>query len=403
MKWGVTCISIIALLAGCGAPPEPPADPRALSWPEIEAQARGSAVNLIMWMGDPFINQYIRDYVATQLKERYDIRLEVQSGQGNQIVTLLMTEQEAGKTASAFDMMWINGETFYQLRQLNALFGPFTDTLPNSQYIDFENPFIGVDFQQPTEGYESPWGNVQLAIIYDSARTPDPPRNREALAAWVRANPGRFTFDTQFTGMTFLKSLMIDLAGGPGALDGPFDEARYQRGSTLLWEYLNGLKPFLWRRGESFPNGVAQLHQMFANGEVDFTMSNNDGEVDNKVIQGLFPDTARAFVLDGGTIQNSHYMGVPKRAPNKAAAMVAINFMISLEAQLHKMDPAVWGDGTVLDMDKVPLEWRAKFRNLPTRRHAPPRETIQDKALMELAPEYMIRLYEDFRKHVIEG
>ena len=73
-------------------------------------------------------------------------------------------------------MVWINGETFYQLRQIDALFGPFTDKLPNSQYIDFDNPFIGIDFQQPVDGYEAPWGNVQFALIYDTTRVANPPR-----------------------------------------------------------------------------------------------------------------------------------------------------------------------------------------------------------------------------------
>jgi putative spermidine/putrescine transport system substrate-binding protein len=39
---------------------------------------------------------------------------------------------------------------------------------------------------------------------------------------------------------------------------------------------------------------------------------------------------------------------------------------------------------------------------VPQRDHAPPRSEMQPKALREPAPEYMIRLYEDFRTHVIE-
>ena len=57
----------------------------------------------------------------------------------------------------------------------------------------------------------------------------------------------------------------------------------------------------------------------------------------------------------------------------------------------------------MLDPEKLPAEWREKFRSLPERRFAPKREDIQDKALRELAPEYMIRLYDDFRKYVIEA
>ena len=144
------------------------------------------------------------------------------------------------------------------------------------------------------------------------------------------------------------------------------------------------------------------MHQMFANSELWFTMSHNDCEVDNKILQGLFPESARAYVWETGTIQNSHYMGISRFSPNKAGAMVVCNFLISPESQYKKQDPVVWGDGTVLAMHKLPEEWREKFRSLPNRRYAPSRAEIQDKALMELAPEYMIRLAEDFRKEIIQ-
>lgn len=355
-----------------------------------------------MWQGDPFINAYLNNFVVPELKKNYDVDLSIASGQGSQIVQILMAELEAKKPTSEIDLMWINGETFYQLRQINALYGPFTDQLPNAQYIDFENPFIRYDFQQEVNGYECPWGNVQLAIIYDSVRVHAPPRTMAELEAYVKKHPGRFTIDSDFTGMTLLKSFLIDVAGGEAVLRGAFDEKKYAQYSAQLWEYINRLKSYFWKQGKTFPAAVAPMHQMFADGELDFTMSNNDSEVDNKILQGFFPPSARAYVLDSGTIQNSHYMGIPAHSGNKASAMVVCNFLISPEAQLRKMNPEVWGDGTVLAMAKLPQEWREKFQNIPTRKYAPKREAIQAKALRELAPEYMIHLYDDFRKHVIE-
>ncbi len=355
-----------------------------------------------MWQGDPLINKYMQSFVVPGLQNQYGVTLNLVGGQGNDLVSKLMTEREAGKGESAYDMLWINGETFYQLRQIDDLLGPFTDKLPNSKYIDFGNRFIRYDFQQKVNGYECPWGNVQLAIIYDSAHVQNPPRNREQLATWVEAHPGRFTFDTQFTGLTFLKSLLYDFAGGEKELQGPFDKNKYTKYSAELWNYLNSIKQYFWKQGKTFPEGVAQLHQLFASGEVDFTMSNNDGEVDNKVLQGIFPDTARAYVLDSGTIQNSHYMGIVKTAAHPEGAMVVCNFLISPEAQFEKTKPAVWGDGSVLAINKLPNEWQEKFRNIPQRVHAPPRSEIQPRALMEPASQYMIRLNEDFRKQVVE-
>jgi putative spermidine/putrescine transport system substrate-binding protein len=313
-----------------------------------------------------------------------------------------MPPPAARRPDSALDMVWINGETFYQLRQIGALDGPFTSLLPNARWIDWENRFMRYDFQQEIDGFECPWGNVQFALIYDSKRVPEPPRTRAALGEWVEAHPGRFTFDVQFTGLTFLKALLIDFAGGEEALAGPFDETKYRRHSAALWDWLNAHKQHFWKRGRTFPDGVAQLHKLFASGEVDFTMSNNDGEVDNKVLLGLFPESARAYVLDTGTIQNSHYLGIVKRAPHRDAALVAVNFLISPEAQLEKGKPSVWGDGTILDVRRLPEEWKAPFAAGAARRYGPQRSEIQPKALMELAPEYMLRLHQDFRTHVID-
>jgi putative spermidine/putrescine transport system substrate-binding protein len=390
------------LMTGCTPTASTGPDLSAASWDEILHEARGSSLTMMMWQGDPLINAYMAEYVVPKVKEDYGIELNIVDGQGSTVVTTLMAELEAGKTDSEVDMIWINGETFFQLRQIDALYGPFVDRLPNSEYINWDNPFIGYDFQQPVDGYECPWGNVQMALIYNSEKVSPLPQDLTELEAWVQANPGKFTIGNDFTGMTLLKSWLIHLAGGPGALQGPFDEDKYQRYSQELWAYLQRIRPYLWNEGESFPGSVAAMHQLFATGELWFTMSNNDAEVDNKIQQGVFAPNSRAFVPTTGTIQNSHYLGIVKHAPHKAAALATINLMISPEAQWTKMQPAVWGDHTVLDLERLPENWQLAFDTIPGRIHAPAREDIQDKALMEPAPEYMIRLFEDFRTEVMD-
>lgn len=394
---------LLAAIAACTQQRDTMDQSGAKPWDSTLAEAKGQQVTMMMWQGDPYINRYMSDYVVPQVQERFGITLKIIPGQGNQIVSLLMAEIEAGKAESSIDMVWLNGETFFQLRQIDGLHGPFTDQLPNAALIDWTNPFIAKDFQQPVDGYECPWGNVQMAWIYNVEKVPSPPQTMAELETWVKANPGKFTIGQDFTGMTLLKAMLSDIAGGKDALQGPFDEAKYQQYSAQLWEYINRIKPHFWNSGTSFPADVAQMHQLFASGELWFTMSNNDGDVDNKIAQGLFPETSRAYVPAFGSIQNSHYLGITRHSAHKSAAMAIANFMISPEAQRKKMEPQTWGDGTILDLQKLTPDWKAQFDSIPGRKYSPRRSEIQPKAIMEPAPEYMIHLFEDFRTQVIEN
>lgn len=372
-------------------------------WDTVLAEARGQQLTMVMWQGDPNINAYMKNYVAPTLMKEYGVQLSLAGGQGNEVVQVLTAEIQAGKQVSDIDLMWINGETYYQLRQIKALYGPFVERLPNAKLIDWENPMIAQDFQQPVDGMECPWGNVQQALIYNTDLMEEPPRNLDQLEAYLKEHPGTFTIPEHFTGTTLLKAFLIALAKQDGvSLMGEFDAALYEKYSALLWERLGAMKPYFWNKGESYPKRLAQMHQLFSDGELHFTMSNNDKEVDNKILNGQLPATAKAYLLEDGTIQNSHYIGISKRSAKLAAAMVVCNFLISPAAQLKKQDAKVWGDGTVLDVAKLSEEMQMRFKALEGKSQGLKRSEIADKALMEPAGEYMIRLERDFRKFMVE-
>jgi putative spermidine/putrescine transport system substrate-binding protein len=376
---------------------------KSASWSEIETVARGTEVYWMHWRGDPAINHYTDDYVAAEMLRRYGIKVITVSGQGTEIFSRLITDKQSGKLSEGqVDLIWINGETFHQLRTADLLYGSFAAQLPNYKFVDSENPIIALDFEQPTGGYECPWGNVQFTLIYNSEKIPNPPHTFEALREWIKANPNRFTYDQQFTGVTFMKSLLYSLSGGVETFQGKFDSTLYRKKSQLLWAYLNNIKPYLWRRGEVYPENVAKLHSLFANGEIDFTMSNNDAEVDNKILQGTLPKSARALAIIDGTIANTHYQAIPFNAAHKAAALVLCNFLISSEAQYEKSKPEVWADGTVLKMASLPLEWQQKFASIPNRVAALPRDSIRQYAKPEIRPEYHERILEEWRKEVLK-
>jgi len=112
-----TLCCILAFLSGCGSSASekhPLAqDPAPLTWEEKTTQAKGSTVQMMMWQGDPFINAYMSDYVVPKVKEELGITLNISSGQGPQVVSSILAEQQANVATSDIDMMWINGETFF--------------------------------------------------------------------------------------------------------------------------------------------------------------------------------------------------------------------------------------------------------------------------------------------------
>ena len=56
------------------------------------------------------------------------------------------------------------------MRQGDLLYGNWSQFLPGSAYVNWDDPSVANDFGLPVEGYESPYGKAQFVMIYDSAR-----------------------------------------------------------------------------------------------------------------------------------------------------------------------------------------------------------------------------------------
>ncbi|MBX6323014.1 MAG: ABC transporter substrate-binding protein [Rhodospirillaceae bacterium] len=345
------------------AGPPVPAD-----WDGVLAAARGQTVYFNAWGGNERINAYIA-WAGEQVSALYGITLRhVKLGDTAEAVSRVLAEKAAGRdSGGSVDLIWINGENFAAMKANGLLYGPFAQALPNARFLDMAAPGMARDFTVPVEGLEAPWGKAQLVFEYDSARVADPPRSMKALLDWARAHPGRFTYPAppDFTGSTFLKQALYALLPDPAVLERPVDAAAFATASAPLWRFLDALHPVLWHGGRQFPKGDAALRQLLDDGEIDIAFSFNPGDASSAIAQGLLPDTVRTYVLDGGTIANTHFLAIPYNARAKEGAMVVANFLLSPEAQLRKQDPAVWGDPTVLDMDRLDPADRAAFAAQP--------------------------------------
>ncbi len=380
---------------------------RALTWPEIEARAKGQTVDWFMWGGFPSTNAYVNGYAAPRVKELYGITLrQVPVKDIAEVVGKLLAEKQAGKGAGGeVDLMWINGENFRTAKRHGLLFGPFADLLPNQKLVNWGKPSVQNDFGEPVEGLESPWGSAQVVMIYDSKRTSAPPRTVGALLDWARKNPGRFTYPAppDFTGSVFVRHVFYHAAGEVAVWQGPLDEKRFAAAAGATYKLLKDLAPFLWRQGRAYPENPIRLSQLLADGEVDFAISYHPAEASKMILDGLYPETVRTFVFEEGTIANTHFVAIPFNAADTEGAMVVANFLISPEAQLKKADASVWGDFPAVDIDRLEPAWQARFADLPRGAATLPNDVLQQRQLPEPPSEILIRLERGWDEHVLKG
>ena len=329
----------------------------AMTWDQILAEAKGGTVNWFMWGGADNINQYVSDHIGTILQAEYGITLNrVGVADTVEVVNIVLSEKEAGVTdAGTVDMIWINGENFRSMKQADLAFCGYTDLLPNNALINWDNPAIANDFGVPVAGCEVPWNTAQFAFAHDSAKTPNPPKSIPELLAWIKANPGQFTYPAppDFTGSVFVRHVFYYAAGGAENLLGPFDQAKFDAAAAKTWAILNEIEPFLWREGRTYPNTVVHMNELFANGEVALTFNYDPSQFGLAVQAGTYPQTTRSYGLTDGTIGNTNYTAIPFNSPNKAAAMVLQNLLLSEAAQLEKAKPEVWGASPAIEMDRT--------------------------------------------------
>jgi putative spermidine/putrescine transport system substrate-binding protein len=345
--------------------------------------------------------------VAPRVKELYGIALrQVPVKDISEIVGKLLAEKQAGKTAGGeVDLMWINGENFRTAKRHGLLYGPFAEHLPHQKLVDWSKPSVRNDFGEPVEGLESPWGSAQVVMIYDSERTPEPPKTLGALIDWARRNPGRFTYPAppDFTGSAFVRHVFYHAAGDVAVWQGPLDEKRFEAAAGATFRLLKDLAPFLWRQGRTYPENPVRLGQLLADGEVDFAISYHPAEASKMILDGLYPESVRTFVFEEGTIANTHFVAVPFNAAAKEGAMVVANFLISPEAQLKKADASVWGDFPAIDIGRLEPAWQAKFAALPRGAATLPNDVLQRRQLPEPPSEILVRLEKGWDEHVLKG
>ena len=399
-----TALGSALLLSACSAPAaESPVAATDRPWDEVLAEAEGQTVDLWMYGGDDRGNAYVDDVLAPAAADLGVTVRRVPVADTKDAMRRLLAERAAGEDDGSVDLVWVNGDNFATGQEAGAWLCGWSDDLPNMQYVGDEDPLVREDFGVPVEGCEAPWHKAQFTFAYDSARVPDPPTSVAGLIDWAEAHPGRFTYPAppDFTGSVFVRQALYALSGGADAVPAAFDEGAYDELSPALWERLSDLAPTLWREGRTYPRDQVALDRLFADEQVDFTMTYGPATLTELVEDGTFPSTTRVLGVTDGTIGNASFLAIPAGSPDQAGAMVVADLALSPEQQAAKADPAVWGQFTVLDTGRLDADAARAFDRLPDSPVVPPYDELSRNAQPELSSAWVTPLDDGWRREVL--
>lgn len=377
-------------------------------WEEVSAKAKGQTVNMYMWGGSDTINRYIDEWVAPRLKEEAGVKLRrIPMNDTKDIINQLLVEKEAAKLSGSMDVIWINGENFKAAKENDLLWGSVNDRLPNyNQYINKSAPDTLKDFGEEVNGLEAPWGKSQFVFVYDQDKVKNPPKSMEELKKWVKDNPGKFTYPAlpDFTGSAFARHVLYETTGGYEQYFEQISEQKdLDKKVEVVWDFLNEIEPYLWREGKTYPESLAKLNQLYANGEVWMTMGYDPLRASAEIQKGFFPVSSRTFVLDGGTLSNTHYLAIPFNSAHKAGAMAAINFMLSPDAQMTKLDPKYWGDLMSIDVENLSDGDQKRIVKMDRGIGTLPAEVLDSHRLPEISADYVDFIEKGWIQHVAKN
>lgn len=391
---------IAVALTACA--PTAPAGGDALpgTWQEVVNEAQGQTVNLWMYGGDEQGNAYIDDVLAPAVADAGVTLERVPVADTADALNRVLTELQAGRRDDgAVDLIWVNGDNFRTGVQAESWLCGWTEMLPSMANVSPSDPLLTEDFGTPVDGCEAPWSKAQFSFAYNADAVSDPPETISELLDWAERHPGRFTYPAppDFTGAAFVRQVLYSTSGGHMNVPAEFSQDAFDELTPDLYTALSDVAPSLWRGGDTYPADSDQLNRLYADGQIDFTMTYGPATLTKLVADGTYPAATKVLPIEEGTLGNASFLAIPVNAADRAGAMVVANIALSVEQQAAKADPTVWGQFTVLDYDVLDSDGRAAFDALPTSAVVPSFDVLSANANPELSAAWVPALDDGWR------
>ncbi len=209
-----------------------------------------------------------------------------------------------------------------------------------------------------------PYRASSVLLAYDPAKVPNPPGTIDELLAWIKANPGKFTYNSPKSGGSGGAFVTTVLDSKVPAADREKMTTGYQKDLEKDWapgwEILRGLNQYVYQKGV-YPNGNNQVLQLLSSGQIVMAPVWSDQFISGQA-SGTIPKTFKVQQLKNPSFTGgASYVGVTKASKSQDAAFQLANFMLTPEEQAKIADKIA--GYPAIAMTKMSPDIQAKFKD----------------------------------------
>jgi putative spermidine/putrescine transport system substrate-binding protein len=242
---------------------------------------------------------------------------------------------------------------------------------------------VNSDLLTPVKGAAIPYRGSSVVLAYDSNHVKTPPKTLADLLSWIKANPGKFTYNSPNTGgsgYSFAETV-VDSFLDPATLK-KMDQG-YDQSLEPAWkqglDFLHSLNKFMYGNGV-YPNGNAAVLTLLGQGQIWVAPVWSDQSLTALKTGQLGPNIKLTQIANPSFTGGAAYLAVPKTARHKKVLYKFVNYILSPEAQQMIVD--VMAGFPAIDIKYMGDSIKQKF---------------EDVSANTLRPTYQTKMGNDFK------
>ncbi len=345
-------------------------------WDLIVDSAKNTTVNLYVTKADEEMRAWLSSKYYKHLMETYNIELNVKILSFEDIMYTLEVDVLNEEKNGELDLLLLQDDEFRKFNEKQFLYPDIADKVLNlKDNINVLELDVNSEHGYPLDGLGVAFARTQFVLMFDEDVLETYPIDTTELLEFAKENPDTFTYPnpmTDETGGEFIRTVIYELIGQEKMETlflGEITEAELEIMIKPALDYLKRLDAYILKDEGIYFKSIESVDQAFKDGLLYFSMSQDFAYAVDAINNETYPDGARSFIFENGTIMDTMYFAVPMNASNKTGAIVAINEMLSIQLQLDKYTPSNWGNLPIVDLNLMNESDAASFGKASVKRN----------------------------------